>query len=198
MARTEQEDLDGKRIALFVAPRGTEEVEFTEPKEAVEEAGADVDVLSSQEQEAETVNNDLEDGARFTVDKTFAQARDEEYDGLIVPGGTVGADRLRLDEDAVALLRDHLEAGKPVGSICHGPWLLVEAGDLTGRMLTSFPSLRTDLENAGAEWVDKEVVSDDTLVTSRDPDDLPAFCDMVTDVFGSGPGSPPDPDRDLR
>ncbi len=198
MAETEQEDLEGKHVGILIASSGTEQIEFTEPKQAVEDKGATVEVLSSEPGEAQAVNNDLDAGDTFPVDTTFREATPGDYDALIVPGGTVGADRLRIDDDAVNLVREHLQAGKPLGAICHGPWVLVEAGDLTGRMLTSFPSLKTDIENAGGEWVDKEVVTDDTLVTSRNPDDLPAFCEMITDVFGSGPGSPPDADRDLR
>ncbi|MFC6834889.1 type 1 glutamine amidotransferase domain-containing protein [Halomarina ordinaria] len=172
-----------KRIAVLLAPRGTEEVEFTDPKAAVEDAGASVDVVGAETGEVETVTNDLEPGETFAVETTFAEVSPGDYDGLVVPGGAVGADELRADEDAVDLVRGFVEAGVPVGVICHGPWVLVEADAVAGRTLTSYHSIRTDVRNAGGEWVDETVVTDDGLVTSRNPDDLPAFCDAVVEAF---------------
>lgn len=174
-------DLDGTRVGIFLAPEGSEEVEFTEPRDAVTDAGATVDVLGSETGEVETVNNDLEPGGSYEVDRTFEDA--DEYDALIVPGGTVGADTLRTDDDAVDLLRDHLAADKPVAVICHGPWVLVEADVVDGRTLTSYHSLETDIRNAGGEWVDEEVVVNDGVITSRNPDDLEAFCETLLEEF---------------
>ncbi len=182
MAESESE-LEGVSVGIFLAPEGSEEVEFTEPRDAVTDAGATVEVLGIESGEATTVNNDLEESESYEVDRTFDDAG--EYDALIVPGGTVGADKLRADEDAVSLLREHVEAGKPVGAICHGPWTLVEADVLSGRTLTSYPSLRTDVENAGGEWVDEEVVDDDGLVTSRNPGDLEAFRGAIVEAFAA-------------
>ena len=178
--------LDGKRIALLIAPRGTEEREFVQPKEALEDAGAAVVVVSMESGEAQTVNHDLDPGGSYAVDATFADVSPDDFDGVVVPGGTVGADKLRADEDAVAFVRGFFEQAKPVGSICHGPWILAEADVLRDRTVTSYPSLQTDLRNAGATWVDKEVVVDQGLVTSRKPDDLPAFCAKLVEEFAEG------------
>lgn len=145
-------DLQGKRVAILAAD-GVERVELEQPREALDKAGARTEVLS--------------------VDEGEIQARDN--DALVLPGGTVNPDKLRVDEDAVAFVRDFVESGKPVAAICHGPWTLIEAGVATGRTLTSFPSIRTDLRNAGANVVDQEVVVDKNLITSRSPEDLPAF-----------------------
>lgn len=178
--------LDGKSIAILIAPRGTEEPEFTQPKEAVEKAGAKVTVVSFESGTAQTVNNDLDAGESYGIDKTFAEVSANEFDGLVIPGGSVGADRLRANSDAVAFIRAFFEQGKPVGAICHAPWTLVEAGVLKGRTLTSYPSLKTDIENAGGTWTDKEVVVDQGLITSRTPDDLPAFCAKIVEEFAEG------------
>ncbi len=186
MSKSDSQPLEGTTVGIFLAPAGSEEIEFTEPKAAVTDAGATVDVLGSETGEAQTVNNDLEWSDSYDVERTFAEATADDYDALIVPGGTVGADTLRTDEDGVELLRKHLEDGKPAGVICHGPWTLIEAGAVDGRTLTSYHSLQTDVHNAGGEWVDEEVVVDDGLVTSRSPDDLEAFCDTIVDEFGSG------------
>lgn len=178
--------LSDTTVAIFLAQRGTEEVEFTEPKEAVENAGADVEVLGTETGEVQTVNNDLEPGDSYEIEKTFSEISPDDYDALIVPGGAVGADTLRMDEDAVGLVGEFAEAQMPLGVICHGPWMLVEADVVEGRTVTSYPSLQTDIRNAGGEWVDEEVVVDEGLVTSRDPDDLPAFCDKIIEEFEEG------------
>ncbi|MEP0548050.1 MAG: type 1 glutamine amidotransferase domain-containing protein [Rhodothermales bacterium] len=178
--------LNGKRIALLIAPRGTEEPEFVQPKQAVEDAGATVTVISTESGDAQTVNNDLDSGGTYAVDATFADVSAEDFDGLVIPGGTVGADTLRGSDDAVAFVRAFFEQKKPVGAICHAPWLLAEADVLQGRTVTSYSTLQTDLRNAGATWVDEEVVVDQGLVTSRNPDDLPAFCDKLVEEFCEG------------
>jgi len=179
-------ELQGRKVAILLAPEGTEQVEFTEPKKAVEDAGADVEVVGIQTGEAQTMNSDTNPGDTFTVEKTFSEVSPDDYDALIVPGGTVGADTLRGTHEAASFVRGFFEAGKPVGAICHAPWALVEAGVLEGRKLTSFPSLQTDIENAGAEWVDEEVVTDQGLVTSRNPGDLEAFNAKIVEEFAEG------------
>jgi protease I len=179
-------ELNDTNVAVFIAQQGTEEVEFTEPKQAVEDAGASVDVVGSETGEVQTVNNDLDPGDTYEVEKTFAEVSADDYDGLIVPGGAVGADTLRADEDAVEVVGEFAEERKPMGVICHGPWVLVEADAVVGRTVTSYPSLQTDIRNAGGEWINEEVVVDEGLVTSRSPDDLDAFCDKVVEEFEEG------------
>jgi len=179
-------ELQGRTVALLIAPAGTEELEFAEPKGAVEAAGATVYVISSQTGDVQTVNGGLGLGGTYTADKTFAEVSADDYDALIIPGGTVGADKLRGDPDAVAFIRGFFEQGKPVGAICHAPWTLIEAGVVRGRTLTSYPTLQMDLRNAGATWRDAEVVTDQGLVTSRNPDDLPAFCAKLVEEIGEG------------
>lgn len=176
--------LDGKRIA-FLATDGVEQVELTEPWKAVEEAGGAPELISLADGQIQGFDH-LDKGDTFEVDAAVAVADASVYDGLVLPGGVANADFLRADEDAVAFTRSFFEAGKPVGVICHGAWTLVEADVLRGRTITSYPSLKTDVRNAGGEWIDEEVVVDAGLVSSRRPDDLPAFCDKVVEEMCEG------------
>jgi protease I len=177
--------LQGKRIAFVVAPEGAEQVELTEPWKAIENEGGKPELISTEEGEVQAFNH-LDKGDTFKVDRTVQAADASEYDGLVLPGGVANPDLLRMDEDAVAFIRGFFEHGKPVGVICHGPWTLVEADVLRGRKITSFPSVRTDIQNAGGNWVDEEVVVDNGLVSSRNPDDLPAFCAKIVEEFCEG------------
>jgi protease I len=179
-------ELQGKKIAILLAPVGSEQVEFEEPKKAVENAGATVDVVGVQTGDAQTMNSDVNPGDTFTVEKTFSEVSADEYDGLVVPGGTVGADKLRGSKEAVSFVHSFFDQAKPVGVICHGPWTLVEADVVKGRTVTSYPTLQTDIRNAGGNWVDEEVVVDQGLVTSRNPDDVPAFCAKIVEEFAEG------------
>ena len=179
------DELQGKRIAFLVANEGVEQVEFTEPRRAVEEAGAEVDVIAPESDQIQAFNH-LDEADTFDVDKTVSEARVEDYDGVVLPGGVANPDALRMDNDAVRFVQEFVAAGKAVAAICHAPWMLVEARVLDGRRLTSWPSLQTDIRNAGGDWVDEEVVVDSGLVTSRKPDDLPAFCSKIVEEFAEG------------
>jgi protease I len=179
------EKLKGKRIAFLVAPEGAEQVELTEPWDAVSGEGASPELVSTDEGKVQAFNH-LDKGDTFPVDRTVAGASADDYDALVLPGGVANPDFLRTDEQAVAFVRAFFEQGKPVGVICHGPWTLVEADVLKGRTITSWPSLKTDIGNAGGTWVDEEVVVDEGLVSSRNPDDLPAFCAKIVEEFCEG------------
>ena len=179
------ERLNGKRVA-FLAADGVEQVELTEPWRAVEQEGGQPELISIEAGQIQGFNH-LDKGDKFDVDKPVAEANPDDYDGLVQPGGVANPDFLRTNEDAVRFTRAFFEAGKPVAQICHGPWMLVEADVVRGRKVTSWPSVKTDLRNAGAEWVDEEVVVDNGLVTSRKPDDLPAFCDKLVEEICEGP-----------
>ncbi|MFI7539736.1 type 1 glutamine amidotransferase domain-containing protein [Actinoplanes sp. NPDC049599] len=169
--------ISGKRVA-FLATDGVEEVEYTQPRQAVEQAGGTAELVSITSGEIQAVNH-LDKAGTYRVDKQARDAVASDYDALVLPGGVANPDFLRADPEAVRFVREFFSAGKPVAAICHGPWTLIEAGVVDGRTLTSWPSLRTDLANAGATWVDERVFVDDGLVTSRKPDDLPAFCDKL-------------------
>jgi protease I len=178
------DELKGKRVA-FLFTDGAEQVEVTEPLKAVRDAGAETDIVSLEKGEIEMWQH-FDKGDKITADKAVSEADASDYDGLVLPGGVANPDQLRMDKDAVKFVRAFFEQDKPVGVICHGPWMLVETGAAKGRKVTSWPSLQTDLRNAGAEWVDEEVVVDNGLVTSRNPDDLPAFCAKIVEEFAEG------------
>lgn len=173
----------GKIIALLISPAGTEQVEFTEPLAALKAAGATVRVVGLSMDDAKAVNGDLEPADSHKVDLTITEANADDFDAVVIPGGTVGADKLRANRDVVDFVRRLIEQGKPVAAICHGPWVLAEADAVRGRTVTSYPSLATDLRNAGGTWVDQEVVVDDGLITSRKPDDLPAFSAAIIEAL---------------
>jgi protease I len=176
------ENLSGKRIAFLVANEGVEQVELTEPAKAVREAGADVDLIAPADEAVQALNH-LDKGDTFEPDRTLADADPADYDGLVLPGGVANPDQLRGEPAAVAFVRSFVEEDKPVGVICHGPWTLVEADVVRDRTLTSWPTLQTDIRNAGGHWVDEEVHIDGNLVSSRKPDDLPAFNSKIVEVF---------------
>jgi protease I len=177
--------LEGKRIAFLMANEGVEQIEYFEPRKAVEDAGAKVDVISTESGQVQGFEH-LDKAKTWDVDKTTSDARADDYDGVVLPGGVANPDRLRRDKDAVRFLREMFAAGKPAGVICHAPWMLVEADLVDGRKLTSYPSVQTDIRNAGGNWVDEEVVVDSGLVTSRKPDDLPAFNAKIVEEFAEG------------
>jgi protease I len=176
--------LEGKKVA-FLATDGVEQVELTEPWKAVEQEGGEPELVSLESGEIQGFDH-LDKDRTFAVDRTVSDAKADDYDGLVLPGGVANPDFLRADQDAVRFTRGFFEAGKPVAAICHGPWTLVEADVVRGRTLTSWPSVRTDIVNAGGEWVDEEVHVDGGLVTSRKPDDLPAFCDKLVEEICEG------------
>jgi protease I len=174
-------DLQAARVAVLFTD-GVEQIELTDPLKALREAGARVDLISTEGGEVQMFEH-LEEGEKIRSDHAVREVDSADYDGLVLPGGVANPDRLRTDPDAVSFVRSFFDAGKPVAAICHGPWTLVEADVLRGRTLTSWPSLQTDLRNAGATWIDEEVHVDGGLVTSRKPDDLPAFCEAMIDTF---------------
>jgi protease I len=181
-------ELNGRRVAILAAD-GVERVELEKPRQALDGAGARTDLISIKSGEISARNHDLDDAGTFGVDRMVGAASPAEYDALLLPGGTVNPDKLRMEPAAVSFVRDFVESGKPVAAICHGPWTLVEAGVVRGRRLTSWPSLRTDLRNAGADVVDEQVVTDGNLTSSRSPDDLPAFCERILQEFSRAPQS---------
>jgi protease I len=178
--------LQGKKVAMLAAD-GVEKVEFETPRAQLTENGAEVLLLSLKTGDIQARNHDLEPAGTIRVDQAVSEASVDEFDALVLPGGTVNPDKLRLDDAAVAFVRDFVNSGKPVAAVCHGPWTLVEAGVVAGRTMTSYPSIRTDLKNAGAEVVDEEVVVDGNLITSRSPDDLPAFCAKLIEQLEQAP-----------
>jgi protease I len=175
-------------VAILAAD-GVEKVELEQPRAALSEEGAEVQLLSLKTGQIQARNHDLEPAGTFDVDRAVSDASVEEFDALVLPGGTVNPDKLRLDDSAVSFVRDFVNSGKPVAAICHGPWTLVEAGVVAGRKLTSYPSIRTDLRNAGGKVVDEEVVVDRNLVTSRSPSDLPAFCSALVEQLAHASAS---------
>jgi protease I len=179
------DELKGKKVAILAAD-GVEQVELEKPREAVEQAGAETELVSLKDGEIQAMNHDIDKGDKFPVDRKVADASVDDYDALLLPGGTINPDKLRIDADAVDFVREFAGSGKPIGVICHGPWTLVEADVVRGRTITSWPSVRTDLRNAGANVVDQEVVVDEGIVSSRWPDDLPAFCAKVVEEFAEG------------
>ena len=179
-----EKQLTDKTIAIIVAD-GFEESEFLKPFEALKKAGAKVDVISLKAGKVKAWA-DKNWGKEYPVDKTIDEVNADDYDGLVLPGGVMNPDQLRQNKKVVAFAKSFMENGKPVAAVCHGPWTLVETGTLKGRKMTSYPSIQTDLKNAGANWVDEEVVVDNGLVTSRKPDDLPAFCDKMIEEFAEG------------
>lgn len=176
--------LAGKTIAVL-ATDGFEQVELTKPVEALKAAGATVEIVSPKAGEIQGFEHH-DKGDTVPVDRTLETASAGDYAGLVLPGGVINPDALRLEDSAIRFIKAFTDAGKPVAAICHGPWTLINAGAVSGRKMTSWPSLQADLENAGAEWVDQEVVVDNGLVTSRNPDDLPAFCAKMVEEFAEG------------
>jgi protease I len=175
-------ELEGQKIAFVVANEGIEQAELTEPWKAVVDAGAEAHLIAPEPGEAQAFHH-LDKADTFPVSRTTSEVRVDEYDALVLPGGVANADELRMDKPAVALTRAFFDTGKPVAAICHAPWTLVEADVVRGRTLTSWPSLQTDIRNAGGTWVDEEVQVDGGLVTSRKPADLPAFCEKALELF---------------
>ena len=176
--------LDGKKVAVLVA-NGFEQVEMTDPRKALEDAGAETELISPEKEKVKGWQH-TRWGDEFEVEVALDQANASAYDALLLPGGVMNPDKLRMNETAVRFVKAFVDSGKPIAAICHGPWTLIEAGGVKGRQVTSWPSLRTDVKNAGASWVDREVVVDRGLVTSRKPDDIPAFNRKMIEEFGEG------------
>jgi protease I len=179
--------LRGKRIA-FLATEGVEQVELTKPYEAARDEGAETVLLNIEDAPIQGFNH-LDKGDTFPIDGVVGEADAASFDALVLPGGVANPDHLRMDEDAVAFVRAFFDQEKPVAAICHGPWTIVEAGAARGRTMTSFPSVRTDIENAGGTWVDEELQVDGNLATSRNPDDLPAFCRQLVEMVAATPAT---------
>jgi protease I len=178
-------ELEGKKVAFLVAQEGIEEVELTKPWQAVKDAGGTPELLAPEAGEVQAFNH-LDKSNTYHVDKSLDEADADDYAGLVLPGGVANPEQLRMDDRAIQFVQDIFAAGKPVGVICHGPWTLVEADVVRGRTLTSWPSLQTDIRNAGGNWIDQEVVVDEGLVSSRKPDDLPAFCAKIVEELAEG------------
>ncbi|MEA2200805.1 MAG: protease [Solirubrobacteraceae bacterium] len=178
-------ELSGKRVAFMMAQEGVEEVELTKPWEAVKEAGGTPELIAPENGEVQAFNH-LDKASTFQVDRTLGEVQPSEYDAVVLPGGVANPDELRMDERAVRFLQEFFSEAKPVGVICHGPWTLVEGDLVRDRKITSWPSLKTDIRNAGGRWVDEEVVVDQGLVSSRRPEDLPAFCAKIVEEFREG------------
>jgi protease I len=179
------DELNGKKIAFLVAQEGVEQVELSEPWKAVEQAGGEPVLIAPESGEVQAFEH-LDKSKTYSVDETLADADPDDYDGVVLPGGVANPDQLRTESRAIEFLQKFFADGKPVGVICHGPWTLVEADLVRGRTITSWPSLQTDIRNAGGNWVDQEVVVDEGLVSSRNPDDLPAFCAKIVEEFAEG------------
>lgn len=177
-------EISGRRIAVL-ATDGVEEVELTEPVRALKEAGANVRIVSLKPGQLQAMQQDVNPSSKIDIDQTVNDAKPEQFDGLVLPGGTTNPDRLRMDDRAVAFVKAFVDSGKPIAAICHGPWTLINAGGVKGHRMTSWPSLQADLRNAGAEWVDETCVRDGKLVTSRNPHDLPAFCKAILELFAA-------------
>jgi protease I len=174
--------IKGRKIA-FLATDGVEEVELTEPANALRQAGATVSIVSLKPGQLQAMEQDINPSSKIDVDLVVADADAGDFDGLVLPGGTTNPDKLRVDDKAVAFVKQFVDAGKPIAAICHGPWTLIDAGGVKGHRMTSWPSLQADLRNAGAEWVDETCVRSGKLVTSRNPHDLPAFCEAIVELF---------------
>jgi protease I len=188
-------ELRSKRVAVLV-DNGFEQSELLEPKKALEQAGATAEVVSPQSEKVKGWKH-TNWGEEVPVDRRLEEARPENYDALLLPGGVINPDRLRINQTAVRFIKHFIDSGKPIAAICHGPWPLIEAGAVRGRRMTSWPSLQTDLRNAGAEWLDSEVVVDKGLVTSRKPDDIPAFNRKMIEEFAEGVHDQSRRERDL-
>jgi protease I len=176
--------LDGKKVAILVTD-GFEQVELTKPREVLDQAGAETKIVSLKSGKIQGMNH-ADKGDKFDVDQTLDEARPEQFDALMIPGGLMNPDALRSNDDALEFTRHFFREGKPVAAICHGPWVLIDAGIVRGRMLTSWPAIKTDVKNAGGKWINEEVVVDNGLVTSRKPDDIPAFNKKMIEEFCEG------------